>query len=143
MRHSERAAYQALRENLALGVRMFGALLRGGSTRQYRDVLPQMAATVGVSKSAMSREAVEASAAQLAELLERRWDDVDLLVICIDGQQHGEHHVISAVDLTLMRSNFGQAGAPVITPPKSGGDPVNGMGANKEGDKSNPVDRPR
>jgi transposase-like protein len=90
-------AYAALRANPQLGTRMFGALLRGVSTRQYREVLPQMAQTVGVSKSAVSREAIEASAAQLATLLERRWDDVDLLVIYIDGQQHGDHHVISAV----------------------------------------------
>lgn len=90
-------AYEALREHPELGTRMFGALLRGVSTRQYRDVLPQMAQTVGVSKSAVSREAIEASTAQLSTLLERRWDDVDLLVIYIDGQQHGEHHVISAV----------------------------------------------
>jgi transposase-like protein len=76
---------------------MFGVLLRGVSTRQYRALLPQMAQTVGVSKSAVSREAIEASTAQLTTLLERRWDDVDLLVIYIDGQQHGEHHVISAV----------------------------------------------
>jgi len=90
-------AYQALREHPALGTRMFGALLRGVSTRQYREVLPQMAATVGVSKSAVSREAIEASTAQLTALLERRWEEVDLLVIYIDGQQHGDHHVISAV----------------------------------------------
>jgi len=90
-------AYEALRANPELGTRMFGALLRGVSTRQYRDVLPQMAQTVGVSKSAVSREAIEASHAQLTTLLERHWEDVDLLVIYIDGQQHGEHHVISAV----------------------------------------------
>jgi len=90
-------AYEALRRNPELGRRMFSALLRGVSTRQYRDVLPQMAQTVGVSKSAVSREAIEASSAQLTTLLERRWDEVDLLAIYIDGQQHGEHHVISAV----------------------------------------------
>jgi putative transposase len=90
-------AYAALRSNPQLGTRMFGALLRGVSTRQYQEVLPQMAQTVGVSKSAVSREAIEASSAQLASLLERRWEAVDLLVIYIDGQQHGEHHVISAV----------------------------------------------
>jgi len=90
-------AYEALRANPQLGTRMFGALLRGVSTRQYRDVLPQMAQTVGVSKSAVSREAIEASTAQLTTLLERRWEAVDLLVIYIDGQQHGDHHVISAV----------------------------------------------
>jgi transposase-like protein len=90
-------AYQALRRNPELGRRMFGALLRGVSTRQYRDVLPQMAQTLGVSKSAVSREAIEASTAQLTTLLERRGEEVDLLAIYIDGQQHGEHHVISAV----------------------------------------------
>jgi putative transposase len=90
-------AYEALREHPELGKRMFGTLLRGVSTRQYRDVLPQLATTVGVSKSAVSREAIEASSEQLIQLLERRWDDADLLVIYIDGQQHGEHHVISAV----------------------------------------------
>ena len=90
-------AYEALRRNPQLGRRMFGALLRGVSTRQYREVLPQMAHTVGVSKSAVSREAIEASTAQLTALLERRWEEMDLLAIYIDGQQHGEHHVISAV----------------------------------------------
>jgi transposase-like protein len=90
-------AYEALRRNPDLGRRMFSTLLRGVSTRQYRDVLPQMAQTVGVSKSAVSREAIEASTAQLTTLLERRWEEVDLLAIYIDGQQHGEHHVISAV----------------------------------------------
>lgn len=60
-----------------------------------------MAATVGVSKSAVSREAIEASAAQLSELLERRWEEVDLLVIYLDGQQFGDHHVISAVGVDI------------------------------------------
>ncbi len=90
-------AYQVLRQHPEMGARMLGALLRGVSTRQYRDVLPRMAETVGVSKSAVSRKAVEASAAQLTQLLERRWDEVELLVIYIDGQRYGEHHVISAV----------------------------------------------
>ena len=90
-------AYQVLRRSPEMGSRMLGALLRGVSTRQYRDVLPQMAQTVGVSRSTVSREAIEASAQQLEQLLERRWDDVELLVIYIDGQRYGEHHVISAV----------------------------------------------
>ncbi len=90
-------AYQALQKNPAMGERMFGALLRGVSTRQYRDVLPQMAETVGISKSAVSERAAEASAAQLEQLLDRRWDQTEFLVIYIDGMQFGEHHVISAV----------------------------------------------
>lgn len=90
-------AYEALRRNPAMGVQMLGTLLRGVSTRQYREVLPRMAETVGVSKSSISRQAIEASAEQLEHLLGRRWDEVELLVIYIDGMRFADHHVISAV----------------------------------------------
>ncbi len=90
-------AYAALRDNSTTGAQMFEALLRGVSTRQYADVLPSMANTVGVSKSSISRQVIEASSKQMEELLERRWDNVELLVLYIDGMRFGEHHVISAV----------------------------------------------
>jgi putative transposase len=76
---------------------MMGALLRGVSTRQYAEVLPEMAATAGVSRSSISRQAIEGSAEQLRQLRERRWDKTDVLAIYIDGQRFGDHHVISAV----------------------------------------------
>ena len=90
-------AYEALRNDGRVGEHMLNALMRGLSTRQYNDVLPAMAATVGVSRSAVSRQAAEASAEQLKQLQERRWDEVGILVIYIDGQRYGEHHILSAV----------------------------------------------
>ena len=90
-------AYEALRDDSRVGEHMLNALMRGLSTRQYNDVLPQMAATVGVSRSAVSRQAAEASAEQLKQLQERRWDEVEILVIYIDGQRFGQHHILSAV----------------------------------------------
>lgn len=92
-------AYEALKDNGATAQRMMGALLRGVSTRQYEEVLPEMASTVGISKSSISRQAIEGSAEQLRQLRERRWDKADLLVIYIDGQRFGAHHVISAVGI--------------------------------------------
>ena len=89
-------AYEAMQEN-GIGERMLDVLMRGISTRQYAEVLPEMASTCGVSKSTVSREAAEAGEQALQELLERRFDEFDLLVIYIDGMQFGEHHVISAV----------------------------------------------
>jgi putative transposase len=89
-------AYEAMQEN-GLSERVLDVLMRGISTRQYAEVLPEMASTCGVSKSNVSREAAEAGEEALKELLERRFDDVDLLVIYIDGMMFGEHHVISAV----------------------------------------------
>jgi transposase-like protein len=92
-------AYEALQDNGATAERMMGALLRGVSTRQYEEVLPEMAGTVGVSRSSISRQAIEGSAQQLRHLQERRWDQASLLVLYIDGQRFGAHHVISAVGI--------------------------------------------
>ena len=94
-------AYQAMRKDKELGKRMLGAMMRGVSTREYNEVLPQMAETVGVSKSAVSRQAIEASSEQLKVLQERRWDGVEILVIYIDGQRFGEHLIISAVGVDV------------------------------------------
>lgn len=90
-------AYESLQENSATAQRMMGALLRGVSTREYSEVLPEMAETAGVSRSSISRQAIEGSVEQLRQLRERRWDRVDLLVLYVDGQRFGSHHVISAV----------------------------------------------
>jgi len=90
-------AYERLRQERGLEQHMLGALMRGISTREYDEVLPQMAETVGVSRSAVSRQAIEASAEQLKALREKRWDSIEILVIYIDGQRFGAHHILSAV----------------------------------------------
>jgi putative transposase len=94
-------AYERLREDRGLGQHLLGALLRGVSTREYQEVLPQMAQTVGVSRSAISRKAIEASEEELKQLQERRWEKVEILVIYIDGQRFGEHHILSAVGVDV------------------------------------------
>lgn len=94
-------AYEALRKNQAVSQYMLGALMRGISTREYHEVLPEMAETVGVSRSTVSRQAIEASVEQLKQLQERRWDQVEILVIYIDGQRFAEHHILSAVGVDL------------------------------------------
>ncbi len=89
--------YTAMQKEPRLGARMLDILMRGVSTRQYRAVIPEMAETVGVSRSAVSRQAVEASEAELERLLTRRFDEVKLLIIYLDGIQFGEHVLIGAV----------------------------------------------
>src|ERR1017187_1555068 len=90
-------AYTAMQNQSPLGERMLDTLLRGVSTRNYKDVIPQMAETVGVSKSSVSRQANEASEAELEALLSRRFDDLKLLIIYIDGIVFGDHTMIGAV----------------------------------------------
>ena len=89
-------AYAAMQEN-GISARMLDVLMRGISTRQYAEVPPEMASSCGVSKSNVSREAAEAGEEALKELLERGFEDIDLLVIYLDGMVCGEYHVISAV----------------------------------------------
>jgi transposase-like protein len=90
-------AYQAMQSNTRLGQRILSIFMHGISTRSYSKVLPAMAETVGVSKSNLSREFIEASQQQMKEFAERRFDDKDILIIYVDGIRFAEHHVISAV----------------------------------------------
>ncbi len=90
-------AYAAMRTHSRIGGRMLDILMRGVSTRNYREVLPEMAETVGVSKSTISREFIESSEKALKELAERRFDDTDILIVYIDGIVFSGHHVIVAI----------------------------------------------
>jgi putative transposase len=90
-------AYAAMQNDSRLGRRMLEILMHGVSTRSYGKVLPAMADTVGVSKSSVSREFLEVSEEALKQLLERRFDGYDILVIYLDGLIFGEHHVIAAI----------------------------------------------
>ena len=90
-------AYTAMQNPSPLGERMLDTLLCGVSTRNYKDVIPQMAETVGVSKSAVSRAAIEASEAEVEALLSRRFDHLKILIIYIDGVVFGDHTMIGAV----------------------------------------------
>lgn len=90
-------AYAAMQNNPGVGDRLLGILMRGVSTRNYKEVLPEMAQTVGVSKSSISREFQEASEEALKNLGERRFEEKDMVVIWIDGMIFGGHHVLAAL----------------------------------------------
>lgn len=94
-------AYEAMQEDTTTGQRMLEILLNGVSTRRYERVIPEMADTVGVSRSTVSRETAEASEAALQRLLERRFDDVELLIIYIDGMHFGDQCVLAAVGVDI------------------------------------------
>jgi transposase-like protein len=90
-------AYTAMQNQPQLSARMLDIVMRGVSTRQYKGVIPAMADTVGVSKSSVSRQTIEASEAEVEALLSRRFDEVKLVIIYIDGMVFGDHVMIGAV----------------------------------------------
>jgi putative transposase len=96
-REVEVPAYEAMHNGEQMGARMLEILMRGVSTRNYKEVIPSLAKTVGVSKSAVSRRVVEASEAEVEALLSRRFDELKLLVIYIDGLIFGDYTMIGAV----------------------------------------------
>ncbi|KAF1026653.1 MAG: hypothetical protein GAK40_01208 [Burkholderia plantarii] len=65
-------AYEQLRDDSRLMERMYDIMVSGVATRRYDEVLPEMAHTVGISKSSVSRQFVKASQKTLDELMARR-----------------------------------------------------------------------
>ena len=100
-REVEVPAYAAMQNQEQMGSRMLEILMRGVSTRNYKEVIPAMAETAGVSKSAVSRRVVEASEAEVEALLNRRFDGLKLLVIYIDGLIFGDYTMIGAVGVDV------------------------------------------
>jgi transposase-like protein len=100
-REVEVPAHEAMHNGKQMGARMLEIAMRGVSTRNYKEVIPAMAETVGVSKSAVSRQVVEASEAEVealrGALWARRFDELKLLVIYIDGLLFGDYTMIGAV----------------------------------------------
>ena len=90
-------AYEAVNNSSRLSQRIWEILMLGVSTRKYASVLPEMAETVGVSKSEVSRKFVEASAEQLQGLMERPLDELEIAVVYLDGIRFGEHHALAAI----------------------------------------------
>jgi len=100
-REVEVPAYAAMQNGEQMGARMLEILMRGVSTRNYKEVIPSMAETAGVSRSAVSRRVIEASEAEVEGLLSRRFDDLKLLVIYIDGLIFGDYTMIGAVGVDV------------------------------------------
>ena len=73
-------------------------LVHGISTRKYEQAVEDFADGYGISRSAVSRELVQAARGMLQELCERRIDELGrLVVLMIDGQVFAGEHVIAAL----------------------------------------------
>jgi putative transposase len=90
-------AYESLRTRPRMAERMMQILINGVSTRRYKDVIPEMAESVGISKSAVSRANIEAGERRLKELAERRFDELEILIIYLDAMVLGDYHVLGAI----------------------------------------------
>ena len=79
-----------MQQDTVTGERMMEILLNGVSTRRYSRVIPEMADTggcVAIDAEPGKHRSFRSCAEQL---LERRFDDVELLIIYIDGMHFGD-----------------------------------------------------
>jgi putative transposase len=95
-------SYDLFSSTEVLGQMAMGKMLAGLSSRRYRAGLEPAGqaveeAAAATSKSAVSRRFVAATETALAELMTRRLDDLDLVVLMVDGVHFGEHTCVVAL----------------------------------------------
>lgn len=92
-------AYETLKRDPGAGGRLRRLVMAGVSTRKYAEVIPPMAKSVGISRSAVSRRLVEAAQAAMAKLAERSFEEIDILALYIDGIRIAGQMIVVAVGL--------------------------------------------
>jgi hypothetical protein len=79
------SAYESLRGDQALQQRIADILVCNVSTRKYARVARKSADVLGISKSAVSRQFVKQSAQALQQLMQRSFEQIDLVAVFMDG----------------------------------------------------------
>lgn len=76
-------------------------IVAGLTSRNYRRAVQSVVDGYGIEKSSVSREFVQASAAQLQELCEKKLGDLDLVAILIDGIHLGKQVLVVALGIAI------------------------------------------
>lgn len=97
----ELKAYKGLQSPGGIDDSIFKKVLRGISCRNYRECCEMIPEVFGLSPSNISRRFRRASERRLNELRERRLDNLDVVVIVIDGKTFKEDEMIIALGVTI------------------------------------------
>ena len=84
-----RRRHRAMREGIVAGL----------TSRNYRRAVQSVVEGYGIEKSSVSREFVQASAAQLQRLCEKKLGELDLVAILIDGIHLGKQVLVVALGI--------------------------------------------
>jgi transposase-like protein len=80
---------------------LFKRVLKGLSCRDYEECAEAVPEAFGLSASTVSRRYIRASAKKLKELLSRRLDSYDFVVLLLDGKRFAEDGMVICVGITL------------------------------------------
>lgn len=91
--------YQAFNKKAILEQHALAAILAGVPTRYYAKLLERQLRKNGVSKSSVSRKALAATKVQLDQFLQRRFDQLPLRVLILDGIHVGKRHLVVCIGI--------------------------------------------
>lgn len=80
---------------------LFRKILKGLSCRDYEGCAEAVPQAFGLSPSTVSRRYIRASARRLKELLGRRLEGHDFVVLVLDGKRFAEDEMVIAVGITV------------------------------------------
>lgn len=80
---------------------LFLKVLKGLSCRDYKECAEAVPEAFGLSASTVSRRYIRASAKKLKELLGRRLDSHDFVVLVLDGKRFADDEMVIAVGITV------------------------------------------
>src|SRR6201987_5053629 len=95
----ELASYGQLQQDGKLQRAVRERMVAGLSTRNYRRAVESVVEGYGIEKSSVSRQFVAASCNQLRVLCERRLEDLNLVVLMIDGIHFGGQVLVVALGI--------------------------------------------
>lgn len=95
----ELKSYGLFRQAGDLVRRAYQDLIRGISTRQYREGVSQFLDGYGASAASVSRRMIKATAEKVKDLMNRSMKDLQLVVLMIDGVKIGDHTVVLSLGI--------------------------------------------
>lgn len=96
----ELETYDLLQRDEAMPEACLRRMVRGVSTRDYEGVIDLATEGFGVKRSSVSRGFVKATAQEIQELAERRFDGLRFLAVFIDGKEYAGETMVVALGVT-------------------------------------------
>jgi len=93
--------YQQLKELPEQGEEVVNSVLHGISMRDYEKVTTQLTDSFGLSSSTISRQFIERSTQAIEEFCTRRFDDLDIVTLFIDGKHLAGEQMIIVLAVTI------------------------------------------
>jgi putative transposase len=93
--------YSLFHEGKELVKRAYRDLIRGISTRNYKDGVERFIDGYGTSAGTISRKMAQAASEKLKDLMSRRFDDLEIAVLMIDGVHFAEQTIVVASGIDI------------------------------------------